>query len=204
MIRRALFAVVLLACGMAGAAKAQFDQMVIWYDRTDGSAYLKNNADWSIRMDGYAIGSDFDDLLTGDFDGSKGWKALEDYRTIHVSELDDLEAALGPGASTFGSANPSPDNLLELTLSPLGAEFSPGESWFIGKPFTTVPIDDAGNSKPGYSFLWKGTDLDVGGVSRIVGAPVPEPSTLVLATLAGLGLVAVRSRGLRSGARRPQ
>jgi len=34
--------------------------------------------------------------------------------------------------------------------------------------------------------------------------PVPEPSTLLLAALAGLGLVAMRSRGLRSGARRPE
>ena len=38
----------------------------------------------------------------------------------------------------------------------------------------------------------------------VVVTGVSEPSTWLLATLAGLGLVAMRSRGLRSGARRPE
>jgi len=204
MIRPALLVVVLLSGGLASVSNADQYDFVVWYDRTDGSAYLKNlSPSDTLEIHGYSIVSDSEDLLPGDYDGVKGWKAFEDIETQFPSEIDAVTAQLGSVALEFGSANNNAGNVSELTIHLVGLEFSPGETWFIGKPFGSVPIDDAGVSKPGYAFWWMG-DLDVGGVSRIVGDPVPEPSTLLLATLAGLGLVAMRSRGLRSGARRPQ
>jgi len=59
--------------------------------------------------------------------------------------------------------------------------------------------------KPGrYTLSASGRGTYGGGSVQFSFFPTPEPSTLVLATMAGLGLVAVRSRGLRSGARRTQ
>jgi len=195
MIGRAVLAAVLVACGMAGEATAA--EMVLWYDRTDGSTYLKNASPENLwNFWSYSIVSDFGDLLPGDFDGSSGWKALEDIPSQFPDEVALANAQLGEAALKMGTVNPNSKNLTEVTLSAAGLEFSPGEMWFIGKPFTRIPIDDTGEMKPGYGFFFGGGDWQPR--STIVGAPVPEPSTLLLATLAGAGLLTYRLRLART------
>ena len=75
-----------------------------------------------------------------------------------------------------------------------GLDFNPGEMWFLGKPFSTIPIDDAGLGKSGYALIFKTVDNADYPVSGIIGAPVPEPATWLLATSASLGLIALRRR----------
>jgi len=194
-----LLAVVFAACGMAGAAKAQDDKMVVWYDRTDGSTYLRNmSATDAYFIDGYTIASEYDDLLSGDWDGTKGWKAFEDILTQFPAEVAYLAMQYGGAVLSMGSANPGPGNLTELTLVPSGVHFSPGESWFIGKPFTANPLDVHGYGLPGYSAAFKlAGQIQQSTYPALRGSPVPEPSTWLLATLAGLGLAAMRSRSKR-------
>jgi len=167
--------------------------LVIWYDRTDGSAYLKNNnPTYTIGIDGYTIASDFDDLVPDDYDGTKGWRAFEDLESQFPAEVGPVTELLGDVALTMQSANPGVGNLTELTLRYPGLQFDPGEMWFIGKPFAGVPIDDAGNNKEGYRFLFKPDDLANYPLPAIIGAPVPEPATWLLAAVAALGLVGAR------------
>ncbi len=79
---------------------------------------------------------------------------------------------LGAGALSFGEANPGPGNLAELNLGGVGV-LQPGAKFAIGKPFL--------DGQPGADFFYRGGIL-------------PEPSTWLLAAMAGLGLLAFRGQ----------
>lgn len=179
-------AAIALLAGFASQANAA-GKMVVWYD-VDGSTYLKNVGDAPISIDGYTISSEANDLIFADYAGGKGWRALEDILTQFPAEIGNLTAALGPGALTFGSANPNGGNLTELTLSPLGAAFDPEEQWYIGKPFTGAPVG------VDYAFFYKDVQGSIQIAGDIAGPGVPEPSTFVLAGLGLVGLVGLARR----------
>jgi hypothetical protein len=171
-------------------------QIVVRYER-DGSTYLENIGAQTLPVNGFQITSEFDDLVFHDYDGAKGWRALSDLESQFPSEASAAADLLTVGALSFGALEATSGGLSEASV--LGdAVFKPGDRWFIGKPFANIPIDDAGNKKSGYRFHWKRSDvIDGTGGPEIIGLPVPEPSTLLLATLAGLGLVAMRVRSKR-------
>lgn len=188
----AAVAVGLLAVFASSASAQDTTKMVIWYD-ADGSAYIQNNSKTdTFKLDGYTIASELNDLIPGDYVAEKGWKAFEDIPTQFPAELGTVIAQLGSAALQMGSANPNSGNLTEVTLNPAGLEFSPGEKWFLGKPFTTKPTDASGAPLPGYSFLFKTVDSTQQATGAIVS--VPEPSTLVLAGFGLLGLVGLARR----------
>jgi len=107
MIRRALLAAVFAACSMAGAANGQdATRLVIWYE-ADGSAYLWNNSKSNTyKIDGYTIGSDHNDLIVADYDGTQGWRALEDIESQFPSDVEAMTAQLAPRHSTLVRAAP--------------------------------------------------------------------------------------------------
>jgi len=198
MIKRALCAAVLVAIGMAGAANAQDPSGFVLVVGSDGSTYLKNNsATETYKIDGYAIASENNDLLWQDYDGTKGWKAIEDLEAQFPAEADAAVAQLGEAVhDVLSTSSIGPGYLSELTLNVSGLEFSPGEQWYIGKPFGRN-LWDVGLA--GYAFSAKSVSDTQQHVNPIL---IPEPSTLLLAALAGLGLVTVRSIKLRPGTRR--
>jgi len=166
--------------------------MTLWID-ADGSTYLKNNSKTeTFKIDGYSIASEHNDLLWQDYDGVKGWRAFEDIPTQFPDDISKVSAQFGAAALSMGSANPNAGNLSELTLNANGLEFNPGESWFIGKPFTVLPCGPDG-ILAGYAFAFKTTD-STQQQNGSASFCVPEPSGWLLAGLGGLGLAAFARR----------
>lgn len=152
----------------------------VWVD-ADGSAYLWNPTNEARSFDGYQLASKSESL------DPAGWKSIADY--VAGGEIADVISALGPDSLTFGEANPGPGNLAELNLGGAGT-LQPGAKFAIGKPFKTLPPQ---------ADIWHGCPSDCWGERGEI-VYVPEPSTRLLATLAGLGLLVVR-RSLRSSNR---
>jgi hypothetical protein len=146
----------------------------IWVE-VDGSAYLENTSDNAISFDGYQIVSNSKNMLD-----PVGWDSIQDRVPGRIT---DLLAQLGPGALTFGEANPSEAQLAELNLPGVGtlqgkAKFS------LGKPFKIYSSQAALDGE--YAFRVNGAAIGVNTPADIVLAP--EPSTLLLG---GLGLVGI-------------
>ena len=186
MIRRALLAIVVGS--VCSPATAGPPGLAIWVE-VDGSSYLWNPTLLPISFDGYQIASETNQL------DPAGWRSIAD---AVMEDTNSVLAGLGAGALTFGEATPGAGNLAELNLGG-AATLQPDAKWFIGAPFESLP--------PGRDliFFYKipgQTDAPPG---EIVYAPdTPEPSTFLLAALAGLGLLVVRRRGLRVSPYRPQ
>ncbi len=186
MIRRALLAAVI---AMSARGTAAASDLQIWVD-IDGSTYLQNTTAGPLSFDGYQIASESNRL------NPAGWKSIADY--VAGGEIAEVIAALGPGGLTFGEANPSPANLAELNLGGAGT-LQGGAKFYIGKPF--VPGSSACYGD--FDFFYKLNTSP----NSIPGNPafcIPEPSTFLLAALAGTGLLAFRRRGLRVSPCRPQ
>ncbi len=90
------------------------------------------------------------------------------------------------GGLTFGEPNPNASNLAELNVSGAGA-LANGAKFALGKPFKSLLIAATSDW-----FYW--SHPADGGDGKSVIIVCPEPSTYLLATLAGLGLLAVRRR----------
>lgn len=155
---------------LAMAAWACFGQAAVAADLTlwidpDGTTYLYNAASSPVWFDGYQIASESARL------DPVHWISISDQVAAHPL---DIIAALGAGALTFGEANPGPGNLAELNLGGV-AVLQPGAKFAIGKPF----LDGSPGSTA--DFFYKGGIL-------------PEPSTWLLAAMAGLGLLAFRGQ----------
>lgn len=173
-VRAAVALGVFVAC--AGSASAAASDLRIWVD-VDGTAYLENITDRPISFDGYQIASEAKNL------NPAGWDSISDRVPGRVSELI---AALGAGALTFGEANPGSANLAELNLGGVGT--LAGKAKFpIGKPFISLALACSGQS----AFFWSAPGTGSGDSPGVVCAP--EPSAWLLAALAGLGLLPMRS-----------
>jgi hypothetical protein len=146
------------------------------YVELDGTTSLWNTTSSPISFEGYSILSE-----TSDLDPS-GWKSVSDY--FANGETDLLLTSLGAGSLGFSEAGATATGLSELSLTGM-ATIQPGAKFAIGKPFSVLPPSN------GTSAAWK----DPSGSIDIVYAP--EPGTWLLATLAGLGLVAMRVRSKR-------
>ncbi|MFO0898920.1 MAG: PEP-CTERM sorting domain-containing protein [Pirellulales bacterium] len=162
---------------MSARGTAAASDLQIWVD-PDGSAYLQNTTGGPISFDGYQIASETNRL------DPVGWKSIADY--VAGGEIAEVIAALGPGGLTFGEANPGPGNLAELNLGGAGTLLG-GAKFYIGKPF----LDGQRGTVGADGFFYK-----LGGSSQF-GDIVPEPSTFVLAALAGAGLLGVRAMRYR-------
>lgn len=179
MIRRALLAAAMCAC-FGEAAKAGAP-LTLWID-PDGTSYIQNTTASAISFDGYQIASE-----TNDLDPAR-WNSISDQAAANPL---DVIAQLGAGALGFGEANPGAGNLAELNVAGI-ATLQGGAKFAIGKPF--------GFGGFTVEFFSKVAGSVNGGVSDIVIVPPltgPEPSTFVLAALAGACLVAVRVRRAR-------
>ncbi|MFO0897405.1 MAG: hypothetical protein U0836_08265 [Pirellulales bacterium] len=182
MIRRILLAAICIAIGLTKTASAA-TPLELWQD-PDGTVYLHNTTGAPISFDGYQIASERDLL------DPVGWKSIADY--VAGGQFSEVIAALGAGGLTFGEANPGAGNLAELNLGGVGT-LQAGAKFAIGKPLL------AGSSICDIHFFYK-----LGGqTNSIQGDPpcIPEPSTFLLAALAGLGLRAVRWRKAGGAAR---
>ena len=177
MIRRALLAAAVLSSALSHSANADPQGLSVWVE-ADGSSFLWNPTDLPITFDGYQLASE-----AGALD-PVGWKSIADY--VAGGQLADVPGNLGSGGLTFGEANPGPGNLAELNLGGAGT-IQPHAKFAIGKPFATLP--------PSADWFYKVPGPPSEPVGEIVYAPdTPEPSTFLLATLAGLGLLAFRRR----------
>jgi hypothetical protein len=182
MIRRALLAAVWLASSVTPAWATTWGDVppvAILVD-PDGSAYLWNKSTDPVSFEAFSIQSPDKNL---DVDA---WKSF--------SEFDDgaLEAALGAGALAF--EDNSLDQALVSQKNDVGAQaiLPAGAKFSLGKPFATLPPlpTDRATVYPDLSDVLNGArTVDI--------VYTPEPSTLLLAALAGLGLVAMRVRSRR-------
>jgi hypothetical protein len=177
MIRRALLAAVLLVSGASQASAVS--QLALWVE-LDGSTSLWNTTDAPVSFDSYQISSQINEL------DPVGWKSINDYFT--GGESATIIAALGVGGVSFGELVPiSATNLAETNMTTFGT-LAAGAKFSIGKPFQSLPLEEA-------QTFWKGPTNPSGGAMDVVYAP--EPGTWLLATLAGLGLAAMRVRSKR-------
>ncbi len=182
MTRRALLAVVILFGGVH-SVNADPQGFSIWVE-ADGSSFLWNPTDLPITFDGYQLASE-----NGGLDPA-AWTSIADQV---ISNTIGVIGSLGPGALAFGEATPSEDSLAEINLAGVGT-LAPGGKFAIGKPFATLP--------PSADWFYKIPGLPAGEIppGEIVFAPdLPEPSTWLLATLAGLGLLAMRLKSSPNG-----
>jgi hypothetical protein len=177
MISRALLAAFVVSF-MAGTVSAQIQH----YDidlrmNPDRTAYLYNTTNTDIHFDGYQIAADTPGL------DPVGWYSINDRIPAAVG---DLIAQLGAGALGFGELNPTASQIAEGNLTGVGI-FKAGDKISLGKPF--------GDGGYWVSLFFKrsGVPSQFDG-GRYFIPRVPEPSTLLLATLASLGLVAMRVR----------
>ena len=175
MIRRALL-VVLVVAGVGRECFA-VTPLALWID-PDGTTYLYNTTDAPISFDGYQIASETNRL------DPVGWKSIADY--VAGGQISEVLSQLGAGALTFGEANPGPGNLAELNLGGAGT-LQAGQKFYLGKPF--------GDGGYFVDFFFKsGTGPDGPPQNPIFIPRIPEPTTFVLAALAGPGLLAVARR----------
>jgi hypothetical protein len=187
MIRCVVLAAVICFSASGREAFAAPKDMTLWID-VDGTAYLRNNRPIPLTLDGYQITSEAAAL------DPVGWNSISDQAAANPL---DVIALLGAGALTFGEANPNSGNLSELNLGG-AATLEAGATFAIGKPFLDhrTPDDTA-------MFIFKspmyGSALGIGDIIY-----APEPSASLLAALAGVGLLAVRRRGLRVSPVGPQ
>jgi hypothetical protein len=173
MVRQAMLAAiatVTLVCGLEAS------DLEVWID-IDGSAYLYNTTALPLSFTNYTLSSDANKL------DPAGWKSIADQVVENPSAVI---SQLGASALLFGEASPGQSNLSELTISPPGATLQPFAKFAIGKPFIN-------------SAAWvdvTGTYLPAGSVTQQpMQVGLPEPSTFLLAVVAGLGLTAYRYRG---------
>jgi hypothetical protein len=179
MIKRALLAAVVLASSVSPAlAGLWVPQLTILVD-PDGTAYLWNHSPNPASFVSFSIVSPDKNLDIA------GWKSF--------SEFDDgaLEAALGAGALDFEDTLLDPVRIGQTNGADTRAILPANAKFPLGKPFATLP------PLPTDSALYWQTSEVVMGAGSIDIVYTPEPSTLLLATLAGLGLVAVRVRSKR-------
>lgn len=171
MIRRALLAAMFLAAGLGETASAT-TPLQIWID-PDGTTYLENTTDNPISFDGYAIASENNRL------DPVGWNSIADQ--VAADPLGMI-GKLGAGALSFGEVKPGPGNLAELNLAGV-ATLAAHARFAIGKPFLDGQL--------GVNEVEGGVFYKVGG-QPMVGEVIPEPSTCLLALMAGLGLLVFR------------
>jgi hypothetical protein len=177
MIRRALLAALLVAATSASAEAATADDLELWFD-PDLTTYLRNKTVADLQFDGYQISSETALDVAG-------WDSISDRVPDRTQELIDQ---LGAGAPGFIELAPNSHQVSEGNILGFGV-LKPGASFSIGKPF------GEGGYSVVFSFKISGIAQEL---SRGVFVPhVPEPSTWLLATLAGLGLVAMRVRSKR-------
>ena len=159
---------------LLGTESAKATPLALLVD-PDGSTYLYNTTPNPISFDGYQLASE---TLRLD---PVGWKSIADY--VAGGQITDVIAALGAGGLAFGEANPGPGNLAELNLGGAGI-LQGGAKFYIGKPF----LDSYPNAY--VDFFYK----IAGDPSSITGdfVEIPEPSSWLLASMAGLGLLAAR------------
>jgi hypothetical protein len=140
----------------------------------DGSGSLKNTHSANVQIDSYelwSVGNNLDPV---------GWVSFDDYDDT-TEGMIELATALGVNAIGFGEMT-SPTSGLLIEFNSAGyAEFEPGESWGIGDPVST-PVPDPSD----LSFYYT-----VPGVvdTKFLGVVVPEPATLSLVALGGVGVL---------------
>ncbi|MFO0899696.1 MAG: hypothetical protein U0836_19890 [Pirellulales bacterium] len=179
MIKRAFLAAAICAC-LGQAARAVSD-LTLLID-PDGTTYIKNTTAGAISFDGYQIASETNAL------DPAHWNSISDQAAANPLDVIGL---LGAGALTFGEANPGAGNLAELNLGG-AATLQGGATFAIGKPFGFGGFEVEFWAK---RFGGGSTEGDIVIVPPLTG---PEPSTFVLAALAGACLVAIRVRSSRA------
>jgi hypothetical protein len=189
MIRRAWLAAVLVAVFSSSAFAATADDLELWFD-ADRTAYLHNTTASQITFDGYQIISESNRLDVA------GWDSISDRVPGRINELI---GDLGAGALGFGELAPTSSQVAEANLTGVGV-LQPGAKFSLGKPFSpSLPLNEICSD---ITFFFK-----IGGIPiQFEGQPgicLPEPSSWLLAMLAGPGLVAIWRRKKKTVAGSP-
>lgn len=145
----------------------------------DGTAVISNVSGVSVATDAWEIWS-----LGANLD-NVGWYSIAE----HIANFDYAGVGvLGGGAFSFGDLTSSPSLIAEGTLSGAGAVFGPTTIWSLGHAVDMpgVPQGDIAfyyskATTPGNKYI---------GVVEII----PEPATMGLLAIGGLGLIARRRR----------
>jgi hypothetical protein len=170
MIRRALLA----AIGVAAFCPATYANSIqIWVD-ADHSTYLYNATLASIALTGYGIESP-EKLAPSD------WRSIADWT---AEESSAVLAALGPNALGFQEITATDFSIAEANAVG-SAIIHPGEKLSIGRLYPNF----------GEIFASSGYYTVAGSDEKLpMQHSMPEPSTWLLAVLAGVGVFVFRRR----------
>ena len=158
----------------------------------DKSCYLVNVSAATLSWDGYQIISDSNILDPTRNEGADtGWKSIADY--LANGEYTLVGNTLGSGAFSSGEANPTTHQVAEVNQSASSSQAA-GAQWYIGKAVSVMPPTTSAVPSPasGLQFYYSmpGTvGSDFLGMIEVV----PEPASIVLLVLGGVGLL-VRKR----------
>lgn len=180
MKRTTIVLVSFIVIGRSSAANAQYLQLQVretGYMTDEWITWLVNPGPIPVSFDGYTISDGADRL------NAAAWRSVESVVIAGgPGGINDVISTFGAGALAFGSANPGPGNLTELTLG-AGGTMQPGAQWNFGPIIDPGPPPDYPRVDADLAFGYSGGSPPAGFETIVVVPGVPEPSTLMLGML---------------------
>ena len=197
-MKRCLLALPVLFCALCVTASAQEEQLALYF-RIDGSAELRNFSSVPVSFFGYSIQCDRENCLkvgprvpspddpTSEIpDYSAGYAKFYGIEALRLGDVSALVNLLGNGSRGFVTANPSPNNITEISLNEA-----------VLRPQGVIPLGDILDMPPLElrMLVCESGDFrfSVGGAEGIINC-IPEPGSLSMAGMCAAGWLLAKRR----------